>query len=321
MVTRIEETNRSPQPLSSSTRQLVLRLLKDAIAPSLPRKTLAVTDPSPAKLEQLRAILEQMDSVLICFSGGIDSAFLLKVATDVLGERAIGMTAVSPSLPQRERDDAVAIARELGATHYLVESDEMSRADYVRNGADRCFHCKSELYSIALRKQAEWGLSFVANGTTTDDLGDYRPGLTAAQNASVRAPLVEAQMSKQDVRSAAKLVKMRVWDKPAAACLASRLPYGVEVTRTRLAQVEGLENALRDLGFSQVRVRWHDSIARIEVPKSDFSRLFSTDTMAQAVAAGKANGFRFITVDLEGYRSGSLNQLLNGRSLKLTTDP
>lgn len=279
-----------------------------------------MTNPTSTKLDQLRAILEQMDSVLICFSGGIDSAFLLKVATDVLGERAIGMTAVSPSLPQREREDAVTIARELGATHYLVESDEMSRPEYVKNGADRCFHCKSELYSIALRKQAEWGLNFVANGTNTDDLGDYRPGLTAAQNASVRAPLVETQMNKLDVRSAAKLVNMRVWDKPAAACLASRLPYGVEVTRTRLAQVEGLENALRDLGFLQVRVRWHDTIARIEVPKNEFSRIFSPDTMTEIVAAGKANGFRFITVDLEGYRSGSLNQLLSGRSLKLATD-
>jgi uncharacterized protein len=196
----------------------------------------------------------------------------------------------------------------------------MSRAEYVKNGADRCFHCKSELYSIALRKQQEWGLGFVANGTNTDDLGDYRPGLTAAQNASVRAPLVEAQMSKQDIRSAAKLVNMRVWDKPAAACLASRLPYGVEVTRARLAQVEGLENALRDLGFLQVRVRWHDTIARIEVPLSDLSRLLNPEIMSAAVAAGKALGFRFVTVDLEGFRSGSLNQLLTGRSLKIVAN-
>lgn len=279
-----------------------------------------MTNPPPAKLKQLRTILEQMESVLICFSGGIDSAFLLKVATDVLGARAIGMTAVSPSLPQREREDAVTIARELGATHYLVESDEMSRAEYVKNGADRCFHCKSELYSIALKKQQEWGLNFVANGTNTDDLGDYRPGLTAAQNASVRAPLVEAQMSKLDVRDSAHFVQMRIWDKPAAACLASRLPYGVEVTRTRLAQVEGLEDALRDLGFKQVRVRWHDTVARIEVPLSEISRLLSPEIMSAAVAAGKANGFRFVTVDLEGYRSGSLNQLLTGRSLKIVAN-
>lgn len=269
------------------------------------------------KLEHLKELLGKMDSVLICFSGGIDSALLLKVAHDVLGEAAIGMTAVSPSLPQRERDAAVAIARDLGAAHRLVASSEMNRPGYVENGSDRCFHCKTELYSIAEQKRSEWGLKVIVNGTILDDLGDHRPGLEAAKNAGARAPLVEAQMSKEDVRICAQILGMKVWDKPAAACLSSRIPYGSQVTLERLRQVEGLEEALRLQGFSQVRVRWHDKIARIEVPPCDLAKLLEPDHLKAAVDAGKAQGFLYITADLEGYRTGSMNEVLSGRSLKI----
>jgi uncharacterized protein len=195
----------------------------------------------------------------------------------------------------------------------------MDRAGYQNNGPDRCFHCKTELYDIAEAKRIEWGFSAIANGTNTDDLGDYRPGLEAAKNAGVLAPLVEAGMNKADVRVSARLIGMDVWDKPAAACLSSRIPYGVSVTRERLSQVEGLEALLHELGFAQVRVRWHESVARIEVPEENLLRIMAPDTRAAVIEGAKANGFQFATIDLAGYRTGSLNQLLTGRALKVVS--
>lgn len=258
-----------------------------------------------------------MESVLVCFSGGIDSALLLAVATEQLGERALGMTALSPSLPEVEKNAAQKIAEGLGARHRYVDSNEMARPGYVANGPDRCFHCKSELYQIAETKRREWELAFVLNGTNTDDFGDYRPGLEAAKNANVRSPLAEVGMNKADVRACAQMLGMDVWDKPAAACLSSRIPYGVSVTRERLAQVEGLETTLRDLGFRQARVRWHDKVARIEVPEDDLEHILMKVNRVRLLASAKEHGFSFATVDLAGYRTGSLNELLDGRSLKI----
>ncbi|MCA9594858.1 MAG: ATP-dependent sacrificial sulfur transferase LarE [Myxococcales bacterium] len=274
-------------------------------------------DATAQKLQRLRALLREMDSVLVCYSGGIDSAFVLAVATEELGERAVGMTAVSPSLSPSEKDDAQRIAEGLGAVHRLVSTNEIEREGYVANAPDRCFHCKTELYDVAAAKQQEWGLAVVVNGTNTDDLGDYRPGLEAAKNASVRSPLVEAGMSKADVRAAARSIGMDVWDKPAAACLSSRIPYGTSVTRERLTQIAGFEAELKALGFRQLRVRWHDKIARIEIDLAELERMFAPGVREALVAAGKKHGFAYVTVDLAGYRTGSHNEVLVGRSLRL----
>jgi pyridinium-3,5-biscarboxylic acid mononucleotide sulfurtransferase len=270
-----------------------------------------------AKLERLLTLLGEARSVLVCYSGGIDSATVLAAAHRALGARAVGMTAVSPSLPQSEHEDALRIAREIGAEHRLVNSSELSREGYVANGPDRCFHCKSELYELAEQRRVEWQLDCVLNGTNLDDLGDYRPGLEAARLANVRSPFVELGFTKPDVREVAKELGLGSWDKPAAACLSSRIPYGTSVTPERLSQVGGLEAELRALGFRRSRVRYHDKIARIELDLEDLPRLVEPQMREAVVKAGKTHGFTYITLDLAGYRTGSHNEVLQGRSLRI----
>jgi uncharacterized protein len=273
--------------------------------------------PTSDVLDKLSQHLAGLGSVLICYSGGIDSAALLAVAHRALGARAVGMTAVSPSLPASEHADAQRIAREIGADHRLVESAELLREGYVQNGPDRCFHCKSELYEIAERKRQEWGLEVVLNGTNLDDLGDYRPGLEAARQARVQSPFVELGLRKADVRALAKDLGLSAWDKPAAACLSSRIPYGTSVTPERLTQVGGLEAELRALGFSRSRVRYHGNIARIELELSELPKMLEPNVREAVVSAGKTHGFTYITLDLAGYRTGSHNEVLQGRSLRI----
>lgn len=277
--------------------------------------------PSDPAFDRLVATFDDVPSVLVCYSGGTDSALVLAVAHALRGPNAVGMTAVSPSLAPSERDDAVTLAREIGARHELVASSEIDDERYAKNGADRCFHCKSELYRVAEQKQAEWGLAAIMNGTNTDDLGDYRPGLEAAKNAGVRSPFVEAGLGKAEVRRLAALMGLRVWDKPAAACLSSRLPYGTRVTRERLEQIATFEASLRALGLRQVRVRWHGlpddrgAFARVEVEKGELAAAF--EQREAIVEAGKRAGFLYVTLDLEGYRVGSHNAVLAGRSLRV----
>jgi len=276
------------------------------------------TEPQAAeKLAELEKNVRSLGSVLVCYSGGLDSALVLAVAHRVLGPKAVGMTAVSPSLPAREKEEAARIAAAIGADHRFVDSHEIDRDGYVQNGPDRCFHCKSELYDIAEQKRREWNLAHVANGTNTDDLGDYRPGLEAAKSAGVRSPLLETGLTKADARAVAQLLGLDVWDKPASACLSSRLPYGTSVTRERLAQIGGLEAALRDLGFRQLRVRWHDTIARIELDLAELETLLRPGVRERVVEAGREHGFTYVTLDLGGYRQGSHNEVLVGRSLRL----
>lgn len=262
----------------------------------------------PDKLDDLRSRLRDLKSVVVAFSGGLDSAFLLAMAHQTLGERAVGLTAYSPSVPQRERADAARIALELGAVHIVVDSQELHDPRYAANPDNRCFYCKSELYTLTEQKRRELGFEHVVNGTNLDDLGDYRPGLEAAKAAGVRSPLVEANLLKQEIRELARQLKLGFWDKPAAACLSSRIPYGTSVTPERLAQIEKLEDALLALGLRQVRVRYHDELARIEVGRDELPSAF--ERRDAIVAAGRSAGFTFVTLDLAGYRTGSLNALL-----------
>jgi uncharacterized protein len=271
----------------------------------------------PSKLTALEEHLRALGSVLVCYSGGIDSAFVLAVAHRQLGDRAVGMTAVSPSLAPSERVDAERIAQDIGATHRFVESHEIDRPGYVANGPDRCFHCKTELYAIARAKQTEWDLAHVVNGTNADDLGDSRPGLEAAKQAGVRSPLVDLGFTKEDVRAAARHIGLAVWGKPAAACLSSRIPYGTQVTPERLTQIGGFEADLKALGFANVRVRWHDTIARIEVGMDELPRFFDEQVRPKIVEAGKRHGFLYVTADLGGYRQGSHNEVLTGKALRV----
>jgi pyridinium-3,5-biscarboxylic acid mononucleotide sulfurtransferase len=266
-------------------------------------------------LDALRHNLRSLGSVLVCFSGGIDSALVLAVAYEQLGERALGLTAVSPSLAAREREAAASLAAQLGGRHQFIDSNELARQGYVDNRGDRCFYCKSELYELARLKADEFQLQHVANGTNADDLSGHRPGLKAATLASVRSPLLELGLSKQDVRDVAKLLNLPIWNKPALACLASRIPPGTQVTAAKLAQIEQLESAVLDLGFSQVRVRFHDSVARIELTQEQLPLAVLEPARSAILNAGRAAGFLFVTLDLAGYEPGSLNRMQAPRSL------
>jgi uncharacterized protein len=263
---------------------------------------------SHAKLTRLRKTMHELGSVVVAYSGGLDSAFVLSVAHDVLGDKALGLTAWSPSVPERERKDAERIALALGARHRVVHSQEMHDPRYAANPDNRCFYCKSELYTRTEQVRQELGFAHVVNGTNTDDLGDHRPGLEAARLAGVRSPLVEVGLSKEETRTLARELNLEFWNKPAAACLSSRIPYGTSVTPERLKQIEELEDALHALGLKQVRVRYHQELARIEVAKAELEKAFAH--REAIVAAGKAAGFLYTSLDLAGYRTGSLNLLL-----------
>jgi uncharacterized protein len=262
-------------------------------------------------LSALRSQLADLDRVVVAFSGGADSAFLAYVAHDTLGsQRAHAITAVSPSLAGFERDDCEALAREWGLRWTQVHTDEIERAAYRRNDGDRCFHCKDALMD-AVAPLAVDERATVALGVNLDDLGDHRPGQRAAADRGAVFPLVEACFTKSDVRAASHVLGLRTWDKPAAACLASRVPYGMPVTLTVLSTVERAETALRALGFDALRVRHYGDLARLEVPVGDLDRVVSMRT--EVVAAVREAGYTYVTLDLEGLRSGNLNEALHPR--------
>lgn len=266
------------------------------------------------KLQRMERDLAGMPRVLVCYSGGVDSAFLLRVAADVLGPRAIALTAISPSIPPEEVAAARALAAGMDVRRVEVDSQELLDPRYAANPSNRCFYCKSELFTraaeVALSLAQDGGGPFtLLDGTNLDDLSDHRPGRDAARAAGVRSPLADARLTKDEIRALSRERGLPTWDKPSAPCLASRIPYGFEVTEERLAQVASAERAVRSLGFRGFRVRWHESVARLEVAPSDFPRLLDADVRRAVIAGVKAAGFAFVALDLEGFRSGALNVL------------
>ena len=269
-----------------------------------------------ARSERLEARLRSLGRTLIAYSGGVDSAFLADAAHRVLGENMLAVIADSPSLARFQLEDAVELARERQIPLEIVTTREMERPEYVRNDSARCFHCKDELFTLMEEFRRERGFDCIAYGVNADDQGDFRPGQQAARRHQVAAPLLEAGLGKQEIRELAKQAGLRVWDKPASACLSSRIEYGRPVTREALFAVEQGEQALRGLGFRQFRVRHHGQIVRLEIAREELPRALDAQMAAEFTRIFKALGFTYVTLDLEGFRSGSMNALLPLERLK-----
>jgi uncharacterized protein len=265
------------------------------------------------KLAKLREVIGGYESALVCFSGGVDSTFLLRVAHDVLGERCTALTAVSITMAASERTGAMTLAEELGVRHEVIESRELERPGFSANPVDRCYLCKAELLELARPAAERLGLREVLLGTNVDDLGDHRPGLRAADERGARHPLVEAELTKAEIRTLSRELGLSTWDKPQLACLSSRFPYGTEITPERLRQVDAFEDGLRALGFRQLRVRYHGEIARLELTVESMSRALDAGVREEIVSLGRRLGFTFVALDLAGFSSGSLNQLIGLR--------
>ena len=263
-----------------------------------------------AKFQRLTQLLGESERLLVAFSAGVDSTFLLKAAHMAIGARAIALTAASPTVPPGELDAAKNFAESLGCRHIVLDSHELTNPSFSQNPVNRCFFCKDELYRISRAEADKLGIETIVDGTNLDDLKDHRPGLKAADEWGVRHPLVEAEMSKEEIRRYSRELSLPTWDKPSSPCLSSRFPYGTEINLERLKKVGNCEVFMKQLGFREFRVRYHGDLARIEVSQNEIDRLFDKSIREAIVKRFKEVGFNFVSLDLQGFRSGSLNEAL-----------
>jgi uncharacterized protein len=273
-----------------------------------PEQIQALCEASRPKLEAMRAAIRAQGSALVAFSGGVDSTFVLKIAVDELGERALAVTALSASVAPEEEQEARELAGRLGARHEVVSSNELANPQYAANPTNRCYFCKTELYDLCEARRQQLGYAVVLDGFNADDFKDHRPGHKAAREHQVQSPLAQAGLTKDEIRAWSQQMGLPTWDKPQMACLASRIPYGTSVTRERLFQIAQAESELRRLGFRQFRVRYHHEVARIELAAEEYERFMAAEVRQRINTALKALGFQFVAVDLEPFRSGRMNE-------------